>query len=194
MTLMSRSWKQWIAMVALTAVVLVGVRMLAHFPSGSPPTQGMMRLAWRMAGEKVKLCRKYTQEELDKMLVHMRRPEFCREHLLSYRLRVALDGTDRVSGVFVPPGAKSDRPLFIQEEILLAPGRYQLMVEFLPQIEDVNWEEMFGGLSEDEKIKLQTSLDGVARIRYQGPVNIQAGRIVLVDLDERDRTIVVQGG
>ena len=191
---MKLNLKRWIGVAVMTALLLYGVRMLAHFPSGTPPTDGMVRLAWRMAGEKVKLCRAFTKEEQENMLLHMRKPQSCREHLLSYRLRVVIDGQEKVSGVYQPPGAKGDRPLFIQEELILTPGTYQFELVFLPEIEKINWNETFGELSPEEQTKLQTSLDGVARVQFQGKLNVRAGRIVLVDMDERDRTIVVREG
>ena len=186
------NWKRWVGMVVMTALLMLVVQLLAHFPSGSPPTEGMVRMAWRMAGEKVKLCRAFTKEEQEKMLIHMRKPQFCREHLLSYRLRVTINGEEKLAGVYQPPGAKGDRPLFIQEELTLSPGTYQLDLVFMPEIESVDWKQEFGELTAEEKVELQDSLDGVARVQYQGTLEIKAGRIILVDMDERDRTIVIK--
>ena len=173
--------------VLLTALILFGVELLAHFPSGQPPQQGVLRLAWRMAGERVKICHQQTQAELQALPVHMRRPEKCQSHLLTYELRVALDGNSVLVQQFAPPGAKGDRPLFVHQELPLAPGNHDLTVSFMPITKDVDWLDVFGELTPEEQTTLEASLAKAARVNYQGEAKIQAGRVALLEMDESTR-------
>jgi len=192
--ILKRPWSRWVAVVILTALLLGGVRLLAHFPSGHQPEEGAIRLAWRIAGEKVRLCRKASREEQAAIPQHMRLPEQCQEHLLSYDLQVVINGQERYAAQYAPAGAKGDRPIFVHEEIKLKPGEYDLAVHFMPAIGLVDWQSRFGELTEDEQGQLKQSLAGTARMNYQGRVRVRAGRIVLLDLDEGIRQFFIRGG
>lgn len=114
------------------AAVLAVVAALSSVRAGSTPTDGAVRLAWRLPGQSWQDCRTRTAEEIARMPAHMRQPLDCRTVYLSYRLQVRRDDRLMVNRVIAPLGARADRPLFVEQDFALPPGPHRLIVEFLP--------------------------------------------------------------
>ena len=92
--------------------------------------RAIIRLSWRAPGELVSECRRLTQAEIESLPIHMRREEVCEGRILPYRLRVELDGRLVVNDLVRAAGAREDRPLYVYQELVVAPGAYQLEVEW----------------------------------------------------------------
>jgi len=118
--------------LALTAALLAGTGWLSQVALGSSPASGGVRLAWRLPGQSWLDCRPLTPAEIAKLPAHMRKTEDCRTVYLHYRLRAWVDGELRVDRAVAPLGARGDRPLFVEQDITLAPGAHELKVEFEP--------------------------------------------------------------
>lgn len=121
--------------IAAAAGALVGVLALVRGGSflsyvAVEQTEGIVRLAWRARGEHVRECRHRTPEELAKLPPHMRQEEVCEGRVLPYRLVVALDGTERVNREVRGAGAREDRPLYVTEDLAVAPGPHRVSVRF----------------------------------------------------------------
>ncbi|MEQ9569436.1 MAG: hypothetical protein RLN75_04545 [Longimicrobiales bacterium] len=119
----------------------------------------VVRLSWRLRAEEGAECRRPTQEELDRLPVHMRNPDACIGDLAPYELRVDVDGTARVSRIVRPAGVRGDRPIFVYDELRLAPGRHTLSVRF--GVQDA-------GNDDDPVLSLETTVD------------LEGGRVLLV--------------
>jgi len=83
--------------LALAGAVVLGsgaaLAALSLTPyTAEPGDRAVVRLAWRARGERVRECRRLTGEELARLPQHMRQEEVCERRILSYRLRVDLDG------------------------------------------------------------------------------------------------------
>ena len=179
--------------VLMTALLLAGVHWLSHFPVGSPPTDSMVRLAWRTVGAKVRICEKVSEESLQSIPKHMRRPLSCEERFIPYRLQLSVNGVQRLERMVMGAGAKGDRPLFVHEDILLPPGEHQLMVSYLPASDPVVLEQAFKDTFKGNEPLLEKTMKAANRYRLEQSVRLRQGRILLVELDETSKQFQLHG-
>jgi hypothetical protein len=116
-------------LVTTTAMVLLGALSRAPFHQPSSD-QALLRLSWRLRGERTEVCRDRTPEELAKLPVHMRTPQVCSGHLATYDLRIRVDSSREIVRTIEPEGARSDRPLYVLHEIALSPGVHRVQIRF----------------------------------------------------------------
>ncbi|HEX5634316.1 MAG TPA: hypothetical protein VFX50_13845, partial [Gemmatimonadales bacterium] len=90
---------------------------------------------------------------------------------LHYRLRAWVDGELRVDREVAPLGARGDRPLFVEQDLSLPPGRHELKVEFEP-------------LEDPRKAGLELELEQ--------RIDVAAARARLVTFDADTRRLVVR--
>lgn len=118
---------RWGVSAALVVLLAAGSRVPI---SALDADQAIIRLSWRFRAEEGVDCRRPTQDELDQLPVHMRNPDACIGDLAPYELRVEVDATPRVTRIVRPAGVRGDRPIFVHEELRLAPGRHTVSVRF----------------------------------------------------------------
>jgi len=120
--------------VMVTLLLLLGVAGLSRVPLRSGDAgDAALRFSWRLRGEEAATCRRPTPDELAGLPVHMRNPDACVGELTPFEFRVDLDQVTRVSRLVRPSGVRGDRPLFVYDELRVAPGRHRLSVRFGPQ-------------------------------------------------------------
>jgi hypothetical protein len=187
-----RPWL-WPARVLLAAAILAGLASLSNLPLGREPEQGVVRLAWRMVGERVSLCRTRSPEELERTVAHMRQPLACRVRLLPYRLQVTLDGARIIDRPVVSAGAQGDRPLYVQEDLPLVPGPHRLEMTFTASPELARGAGGIEVSSEEERATLEAALAKARSFRLERSLASRAGRIVLIELDEQAGEFRVTG-
>lgn len=128
---MKRTIRRVFALLVATAVV-VGVAALSrvsYAPAGSE--DAVLRLSWRVRGERVEECRKLTEAELAALPIHMRRSEVCEGRVLPYHLHVEVDGRTLADDTIHAAGAREDRPIYVYREVPIGPGAHQLSVRFV---------------------------------------------------------------
>jgi hypothetical protein len=113
---------------------LLGLVLLAgagRLPLGEEPDHGLLRLAWRSMGQRVQLRRAQDPS----LPSHMRLPEAqaFETVILPYHLEVEVDGRQVLDKRIQAPGVHHDRPLVVQEDIPLSPGRHQLHLRYRPE-------------------------------------------------------------
>jgi hypothetical protein len=139
---MTGRWARRAVGGALAIVSAGALSWLSEAPYTAEPTaHGVIRLAWRARGERVRRCRRLTPDELAKLPAHMRQEEVCERAMLPYRLRVTVDGAPAIDELVRAGGAREDRPLFVFRELSVAPGAHHITVAF---------ERASGGDAEDE--------------------------------------------
>jgi ferredoxin len=156
----------WAGAFMLTAALLLATASLSQIRAGGEPPQGAVRLAWRLPGQSWLDCRPLSKEEIERLPAHMRRTQDCRTVHLHYRLRAWVDGALRVDREVAPLGARGDRPLYVDEDVAVAPGARSVKVEFEP-LEDPR----HVGL----ELELETALE----------VGVGRARLVTFDADRR---------
>ena len=120
---------------ARAALLIAGLLFVLGWLSRAPwnpsaAEHGLLRLSWRMRGERIETCRTRTTEELDRLPVHMRTDSVCEARLMAYRLVVRIDEAPPDTVDVLPGGARGDRPLFVLRDIALAPGHHRVRVRF----------------------------------------------------------------
>ena len=108
-----------------------------------------------------------TEAELANLPLHMRRTEICDGELAPFRLVVELDGAAVVDRIVRPAGARADRPVYVLDELKVAPGPHRVAVVFSVE-----------GESETAPLRVAASVDVGAR------------DVVLVTRDEHGTLVV----
>lgn len=158
------------AIVLVTVLATLGIGAASRAPfTPKDADQTLLRLSWRLRGEKLESCRQRSEEELAKLPVHMRTPQECVSQLLSYRLIVRTDGSTADTLRFVPAGAKADRPIFVLHDVELSPGTHDIQVEFAAENSRKH-----------------------AALRYRGRVDLRRGQIALLTLSARADGLVLE--
>lgn len=139
---------------------------------GDPPTEGLLRLDWRLRGEEAGGCIPPSAEVLERLPPHMRNPDACVGGLPPYRLRLWIDGEMTVDRVVRGGGARGDRPLTVYEEIPVPPGPRRVRVEFVP--EEAASEEPLAPEGDDPR-----SRDRGIRLAAEDSLHIEAGQVIL---------------
>lgn len=119
--------------IAFSILLVWSIAFLGRKAIGAPVAHGVLRFAWRTAGEKVKICTRLTEAERAKIPLHMRRDAGCAVRVLPYRLQLRLDGRQVANRIVVPPGIHGDRPLVVHEDFVLDPGTITIEALFTPQ-------------------------------------------------------------
>lgn len=119
------------AVILVSALMTAALGWLARAPYRPPGgDMGLLRLSWRLRGERIETCRPRTPAELDALPVHMRTPEVCEGRLVAYLLVVRLDDAPPDTVRVLPGGARGDRPVFVLHELRLEPGPHRVRVSF----------------------------------------------------------------
>jgi hypothetical protein len=157
------------AVVVVTAAVAGALGFASRAPY-EPAVRGdaLLRLSWRLRGERIEQCRDRSAAELEALPAHMRTPRECTVQLVSYRLGVKVDGKTVAHGTFAPAGAKGDRPIFVLQDIPIEPGSRNVLVEFAPE------------------------LDGRRALRFEGAVNAAQGTVNMITTSPDAQTLVLR--
>ncbi len=119
-------------LAAFTAVMfLTAIAWIGYASMGETPAYGMLRVSARIRGLGETVCRELSEDERVKRPKHMQAP-VCTTERPPYRLRIAVDGVERVDRIFAHLGVRGDAPLFIHDDIRLLPGSYAVQVAIEP--------------------------------------------------------------
>jgi hypothetical protein len=171
-----------LAAVLVSALLLVAIAALSQVPYGVERSgDAMLRLSWRIRGERVEECRRLTQAELEALPLHMRREEVCEGRIAPYRLTIELDGRTLEDALVSAAGARNDRPIYVFREIRLPPGAYAATIRFVRDGEDAacTGEEAPEGRSP-------------ACLELSSPIRLGQGEIALVTYEEESRRLVLR--
>lgn len=173
--------------VLLSGVLFFGVAFFGRKAIGRDADHGLLRMAWRTSGEKVRICKELSAEEKAKIPIHMRRDAGCVSRVLPYRLHASVDGKVIEDRAIVPAGIHGDRPLYVQAELARAPGPVAVHIDFAPDLSLLH-EEV--GMRDPA---WEASAARAPRFTLDKTVDIKAGRIALVALDKAGKELVVYG-
>ncbi len=121
--------RQWAVAVAVAAALLatIGAGSKVGYAGGSSNGPELV-VSFKHAGRTGEHCRKLTEDDKAKLPPHMRTNEICERGRASVRLRVEIDGVERVQKSFVPKGLRGDGPSIAVEHIALTPGSHKVVV------------------------------------------------------------------
>ncbi len=158
---------------ATAGVVLVALIAAASRVAPAPTARehGVLRLNWRLTGQRERSTVARTPEDLAALPVHMRTPFLMKDEPVAYRLSARLDGETVLDEAVQPGGFRQDGPLYVIENIELAPGSYRVDVDFTPR---------------------DARHTNVVSLAFSGTVEVRPGRITLIQYRQEDRTLVVK--
>jgi len=154
--------RRGVVAVMVSAVLLALVATGSRWPQGSDADHAVLRLGWRLAGQVRERCRDLTPEELAARPVHMRQAHECTRAALTYALTTSIDGDVIARKRVRPPGLRGDRPLSVEEELIVRPGEHAVKVTFSPV----------------------TAEPGAAVLAFEGALRFERGRVVLIAQDD----------
>jgi hypothetical protein len=158
----------------VAALATLGMVALTDAPTlVEPDADGLLRLSWRMVGERVELCRPPTAEDLAALPRHMRPQEICEGRMAAFVLRVRVDEESVIDREIRPSGLREDRPVYVFEERRLAPGRHRIEVTF-SQVEGNDREQQ-------TLLELRSAVDVPARGVVLVTRDSEGGGLVLRD-------------
>lgn len=191
---MSRTFARGLAVFVTGAAVLAlgALSRIPYTPAGAG--HGVLRLSWRVRGERVTECRRLTPEELEALPLHMRRPEVCEGRIAPYRLRVVIDGAVVEDTLIRAAGAREDRPIYVLRDFTLAQGVYAVDIAFTREVAaEFEGAASRHGAGAGEERPRGGERDGSApaRVTLETVVEIRPGRVSLVTFDpDRDALVL----
>lgn len=161
--------KRQLVRVIAALPLLALLALLSALQVGQAELGSVVRLSWRLPGQAVRHCHDLSDAELAARPAHMRRKQECSTRWLSYRLTVSLDGKPLVERSVVPRGAHGDSPLTVGLDLPVGPGPHAVKVSFAPV---------------DDPEAQGRAFD------YEGRWEAQAGRAVLLTLDQEGKSLL----
>jgi ferredoxin len=121
-----------VAGAVFSAALLASLALGSRAPQGTDADLALLRLGWRLTGQVKERCRDLTPEELAARPAHMRTPRECVREVLPYDLKAVVDGRVVLARRVSSPGLRADRPLSVEEELVVEPGDRAIAVTFTP--------------------------------------------------------------
>ncbi|MEO8478753.1 MAG: hypothetical protein ABI542_03900 [Gemmatimonadota bacterium] len=87
-----------------------------------------LRLSWGARPERIEVCRTLSEAELADRPEHMRQRLECEGTTASYALEIHVDGQEIDSRVLRGGGLRHDRPMYLLDDLVIAPGAHHLVV------------------------------------------------------------------
>jgi len=174
---------------AAVAAGMLGFLLLwVRVPIGEPPREAMLRFVGRMVAAKIQVCRELTPEERAKIPKHMQAAgKRCEQSMLPYRLTVWVDEAQRVDVEVHPSGLRGDRPVYVQRDLLLAPGAHRVRVRFDPKALPPPPAGSPDAAAAAQREALETAAREATRYALDQVLELQAGQVMLVELNEEAR-------
>jgi len=170
-----------VSRILVTAVVTASIGWLARAPYSPPGSEtAVLRLSWRLIPNRAEHCRRLSQEELEKLPVHMRNPTVCEREHVDYRLIVQVDDAAPDTTHLLPSGAHGDRPIFVLQQHQLEPGAHRVRVWFARESRE----------REHDREEHEERRHERPGLRLDTNISARAGVVELITLDPVARQLV----
>lgn len=125
------------ALAFIFAVIFIlAIAAASQFPFGNPPRESILLVAGALPAVVKQHCRPLTDSEKQNLPAHMQRKEVCEERHSSYVLSIFIDGKEMSKERVSPGGLRGDRPVYLNAQLKLMPGSYNVEVLLKPDQED----------------------------------------------------------
>jgi hypothetical protein len=173
---------------AVALGLVAGVALASRVEIGAPPRRAELRLALRAARARLEICRARSADELARLPAHLRAAEDCDELAVDYRLTVDVDGVRRLDRTVSHRGVRHTRPLAVEEDLEVSPGRHRIEARFTPvrpaELESSRRDEEQEDDEAAARARLLDAFDALAAPGLVEEVEFRSGRAVLVTLGE----------
>lgn len=117
-----------LSLLSMRGIGLLGEMKISH----SSPTS-YLRVSFRFRPPLIHQCHEPNPGELVGVPIHMRPREICTRGFVPYRLRVEVDGKEKLDLWLNPKGAQHDRPIGVDELLSLLPGEHFVALTLVPR-------------------------------------------------------------
>lgn len=132
------------AQISIAAVFGIGFLLLSRMPFHmSSSHESALIVTFRSAASASEVCRPATADELAKMLPHMRREKICERSRPQTRMRINIDGTERLNKLYKPLGLNSDGVTVAFENIGLNAGLHEVEILMKDTLDGPEWDHSF---------------------------------------------------
>jgi ferredoxin len=159
-----------VAGVAWVALIAAATRFT---PAAASPEHGILRLNWRLTGQRERSAIARTPDELAALPAHMRTPFVMQDEPVPYQLSAQLNGKPLLDRTVESGGFRNDGPLYVLEDVELPPGSHALLLRFAPA---------------------NPRHTNAVALTFRDTVDVQPGRITLIHYQPEDRSLVVKQG
>ncbi len=104
-----------------------------------------VRLSWGARPERIEICRTLSEAELADRPEHMRQRVECEGTSATYALAIHIDGQLIDSRMLQGGGLRHDRPMYLLDDLVVAPGEHRLVVELTRREEEPDDHDARGG-------------------------------------------------
>jgi len=91
--------------------------------------EAIISVSFSLAGERVGICRQYTQEELNELPPNMRRPADCPRERHPVRVEIIANDEVLYNAILPPSGFWSDGESIVYARIVIVAGDYDLQLQ-----------------------------------------------------------------
>ena len=131
--------------------ILLPVILLSSFPWPGGGDEAELRISFRLPAVTAEECRPPTAEEVRGVPPHMRPAEICSGEVVSFGMRVVVEGDTLDAGTLRHPGGGRGRALSVYRSYRTAPGALEVEVALWP-------DSSVAGLPDSLELSLRTSL------------------------------------
>ena len=121
---------RWVVVALAYAIFLAPVGILSAWPRFGlfEAGQAIVSVSFSMAGQRIRECRQFSQEELEQLAPNMRRPADCPRERFPIRILLSADG-EVLYDVRVPPaGIWDDGAAHVYRRLAVPAGRQELFI------------------------------------------------------------------
>jgi hypothetical protein len=164
-----------IASYGLQALCYAAFMSVVGFCSSSPPYtpltegQAVVKLSLRHAGLRRQACRDRSAEELAKLAPNMRASSVCPRERSAVAVEVRMDGEPLFSVVAPPSGLSKDGASTVYRRVSVTAGVHRFSAA------------------------LSDTADGAVRFRAERSVELVAGRVLVIDFDDKQGGWIFRG-
>jgi hypothetical protein len=121
---------KYLAQMIAYAVFAAIVGLLSAWPDYRllAPDQAIVSLTISHAGQRIRECRRLTQDELNELPPNMRKPSDCPRERYPVRVEMRADGVILHKETALPSGLWSDGKATVYRRVKLAAGQHELFV------------------------------------------------------------------
>ncbi len=166
----SRRFLQMLAALLFLAIPAGLIFVFSDYPYAAHSREdALLKFTFKHAGKPVAECRERTPEELARLPAHMRKVIECDRTRHPVEIEILLDGERLIAKTYPPTGLRMDGASSAYETFPLTPGSHRISI----------------GMRDSGR---QEDFD----YRYEHALTFEAGRVVVLDFDEREKRFVAR--
>ena len=155
--------------------------IIAYIPNIAYQFNGdssFLRLSWRLAGQKIEVCKKTNFNKLKKIPKHMRNPSgVCVSKSINYNLLLKIDNKTIIDRIYLHHGLKGDGAIFVLMDIPVSSGLKNISLSFLPIFE--------------KSIIGAAKTNNLDKLYFNKMINFKTREVKLISINSANKKLIV---